>query len=595
MRVFEIVVARGLGAGQRLAVEAERRRYVIGRGSDVDLPLLDRRVSRRHLEVEATPTGVRIRVCEGAARFLLNGEERDNAEAVPGDEILLGNTMLAVVERAPAPNPGRRATDARHATEVTEATEVHELLSGMAGEVQGLSAVFGLIESLDGARTRPDLEARVAEWAQRHARVDGVRIILADDAEIDEALRPHLAHSTELLVEPHPRGGSVVSAPAHVNPAGRVAFSLPFEAETISVQTRRMLALAGRVCALSLTQLRDAQSSEDDRQSLRQLAIGSARVFSGESPAARQLATLITRLAAADSSVLLVGETGSGKSFVARLLHESSARAREPFRVINCAAIPENLLESELFGHERGAFSGALATRVGALEAAGVGTVVLDEIGELPLASQAKLLRVLEDKRFERIGSNRELTLRARVVAATNRDLAAMVEAGGFRRDLYFRISVVTVRVPPLRERGEDLVTLAERMLEDLAPSAGRRIAGFSAATLDVIRRYSWPGNVRELRNAIERAVVLGEDLRIEPGDLPEAIVAAAASTPHVVASVDGGDEGVSVRLPANLEWLEAKAIEAALAVTGGNRTRAAALLGIHRMTLFKKIREEPK
>ena len=586
-RAFDIVVVRGPGAGQRLAVE--RRPCIIGRGSDVDLPLLDRRVSRRHLEVTATPTGVTIQVCDGASRYLLNGEDRESAEAMPGDEIVLGETVLAIVER-PAVTPGAGQAAAN---EITEATDVHELLSGIAGEIRGLSAIFSLIESLEGARDREGLESRVTEWAHQHARVERVRIVLADDAEVDGALRRHLARSTELLVEHDPRGGAMVSVPAHVNPAGRVAFSLPQLPEEISVQTRRMLAVAGRVCALSLKQLRDAQSSEEDRQSLRLLAIGSARVFSGESPAAKQLATLITRLAPSDASVLLTGETGSGKSFVARLLHESGPRAHEPFRVINCAAIPENLLESELFGHERGAFSGALASRVGAFESAGVGTLLLDEIGELPLASQAKLLRVLEERRFERVGSNREITLQARVICATNCDLAAMVEEGRFRRDLFFRVSVVTVRVPPLCERGDDLIALAERILGDLAPSAGRRIAGFSPAALDVIRRYSWPGNVRELRNALERAVVLGDDPRIEPGDLPEAIVAAAASRPLVTPAA--GEGGLTVRLPATLEWLETKAIEAALAATGGNRTRAAALLGIHRMTLFKKLREEPK
>jgi DNA-binding NtrC family response regulator len=574
-RGFDVVVLRGLGAGQRLVLEG--RVCIIGRGADADLPLLDRRVSRRHLEVEGTPTGVRIRTCPGASRHLLNGEERDLSDAVPGDEIVLGNTVLAIVARP------------TEESEVTEATDVHDLLSGIAGEVHGLSSIFDLVESLEGARDRVDLEARMSRWAQRHAGVDAVRIALADDADVEPTLQRHFAHSGDLLVEPGPGGGSLVSAPAHASPPGRVAFSLASAPEGISVQTRRMLTVAGRVCSLSLTQLRDAQTTEADRRDLRRLAIGSARVFSGESQAARQLAGLIARLSTSEASVLLVGETGSGKSFVARLLHESGPRAQEPFRVINCAAIPENLLESELFGHERGAFSGALATRVGAFESAGVGTLLLDEIGELPLPSQAKLLRVLEEKRFERLGSNRELPLRARVITATNRDLAAMADEGTFRRDLYFRVSVVTVRVPPLCERSEDLVALAERILDDLAPSAGRRVTGFSVAAQDVIRRYSWPGNVRELRNAIERALVLGDGPEIDAADLPEAIVASVSSSVPAVSS-SGAD---SVRLPAPLQWLEARAIEAALRETGGNRTRAAALLGIHRMTLVKKLRDE--
>jgi DNA-binding NtrC family response regulator len=255
--------------------------------------------------------------------------------------------------------------------------------------------------------------------------------------------------------------------------------------------------------------------------------------------------------------------------------------------VLNCAAIPESLLEAELFGHERGAFTGAVSARVGAFEAAAGGTLLLDEIGELGLTSQAKLLRVIEERRFERIGSNRSIALTARILAATNRDLQAMVAAGTFRGDLFFRISVVNLRVPSLRERGDDVVLLANRLLTDLAASAGRRVRAFSPRALDAIRAYPWPGNVRELRNAIEHALVLGEGDVIEPSDLPGAIVGAALAHEQPA-------DADTVKLPATLALLEERAIAAALRATGGNRTRAAALLGINRVTLYKKLREEP-
>ena len=271
-----------------------------------------------------------------------------------------------------------------------------------------------------------------------------------------------------------------------------------------------------------------------------------------------------------------------GKTFLARLLHESGPRAKASLRVLNCAAIPETLLESELFGHERGAFTSAATMKQGALEAAGNGTVLLDEIGELPLASQAKLLRVLEEKRFERLGSNRAIPLAARVITATNRDLAEMVAAGTFRADLFYRIAVVKLRIPPLRDRGDDLLLLAERMLADLVPSAGRRVRGFSPEAMEVMRRYPWPGNVRELRNAIERALAVGEAPYIEPGDLPETVHGALPAQPS--------DESL-VRLPAKLDWLESRAIEAAMHAAGGNQRKAAVLLGINRVTLNRKLR----
>jgi transcriptional regulator with PAS, ATPase and Fis domain len=283
-----------------------------------------------------------------------------------------------------------------------------------------------------------------------------------------------------------------------------------------------------------------------------------------------------------EPTALLLGDSGTGKSFVARLIHEASARASLPLRVIDCAAIPDGLLESELFGSERGAFSAAVATRVGAFEAAGDGTLLLDEIGEVPASSQAKLLRAIESRTLERVGSNKPIALRARVIAATNRDLRAMVETREFRADLYYRLAVVTVVIPSLRDRGDDVLVIADRMLADLAAVAARRVTGFTEPARDALRRYAWPGNARELRNAIEHALVLGEGDRIDVADLPELVRGRA-----VPASADP----MTVQLPANLDWLEARAIDAALVATGGNRTKAAAILGINRVTLQKKLK----
>jgi DNA-binding NtrC family response regulator len=569
---FELVVVGGAGVGLRLPVGDEVQ--TVGRAMDAALPLADRRVSRRHLEVRASEHGVAIRVCEGAAKVLRNGEPTAECEAVPGDQVVVGETVLAVVD----------AQRSEPDDDDAEGTDVRTLLTGVAADVRGLAAVFALGEALADARDREAIAKVLREWGGRHVGSTAVDVSVYGDADVDPAIERALARPDRIAVEPS-AAGCLAVVPACANPACALAFHFDVPPDKLTIAARRALVVAGGICALAVGRLHAVQAVELDRDALRSQAVGTAREFSGASLAAQRLAKLLPRLASADTSVLLLGETGAGKSFVARLLHEASARAREPFRVINCAAIPENLVESELFGSERGAFTGAVAARAGAFEAAGRGTILLDEVGDLPLSSQGKLLRALEERRFQRIGSNREVPVLARVLAATNRDLATMVQAGTFRADLYYRLSVVTVPVPSLRERPEDIPPLARQILSDLAPSAGRRVRGFTPAALDTILRYPWPGNVRELRNAIERAIVLGESELVDANDLPEVVTATAPDR-----APDSKDPAL-VRLPANLAWLEERAIEAALAATRGNRTQAAALLGIHRMTLVKKLR----
>jgi DNA-binding NtrC family response regulator len=296
----------------------------------------------------------------------------------------------------------------------------------------------------------------------------------------------------------------------------------------------------------------------------------------------------LPKLAASNVTLLITGETGVGKTFLARHIHDRGQRSAAPFRVVNCGAIPEHLIESELFGHERGAFTGAVTSRVGVLEAAGNGTVLLDEIGELPLCSQVKLLRALEDRCFERVGSNRTIALQARIIAATNRDLDAMVEAGTFRGDLFFRISVVKLRVPALRERSDEIEQLAEQTLATLQTGQLRRSAGLSAEARAILRAYAWPGNIRELRNALEHALVFGDGEEIQVTHLPAAITASV----HRPCPTHRTEESVSVALPAPLEWLEQCAIDAALRAAEGNKATAAQMLGIKPATLYYKLRK---
>jgi DNA-binding NtrC family response regulator len=296
------------------------------------------------------------------------------------------------------------------------------------------------------------------------------------------------------------------------------------------------------------------------------------------SPAMQAVIELARRVAKVDSTVLVTGESGSGKERVSRLVHDESERAAGPFLAINCGAIPESLLESELFGHARGSFTGATSDRPGLFESAQGGTLLLDEIGEIPPSMQVKLLRVLQEREVRRVGENRARAVDARVIAATNRDLAADVAADRFRKDLYYRLRVVELRVPPLRERPEDVLPLARLLLDQAARRMRRKVTGFTPAVSDRLARYAWPGNVRELENAMERAVALSRGDRVEEADLPEEI-RQALPEPRVAGRVR------------SLEEVEREYVLAALAANGGHQARTAAALRIGTATLYRKLK----
>jgi two-component system response regulator HydG len=296
------------------------------------------------------------------------------------------------------------------------------------------------------------------------------------------------------------------------------------------------------------------------------------------SVAMQRLVELARRVAKVDSTVLITGESGSGKERIARLLHDVSTRATGPFIAVNCGAITETLLESELFGHARGAFTGATQDRPGLFEAANNGTLLLDEIGELSPAMQVKLLRALQEREIRRVGENKSRHVDVRVVAATNRDLAHGVTGGGFRQDLYYRLKVVELQVPPLRERRDDILPLARVLLADAALRMKRKITGLVPNAADQLLRYGWPGNVRELENAMERAVALACESRVELEDLPE----------EIRHTLPGGTIGGVVR---PLDEVEKEYIIAVLALNEGNQTRTAKQLHIGSATLYRKLK----
>ena len=298
-----------------------------------------------------------------------------------------------------------------------------------------------------------------------------------------------------------------------------------------------------------------------------------------ESPAMHRVIDVARRVAQVDSTVLLTGQSGVGKERIARFIHDESGRAGGPFVAINCGAVPENLLESELFGHVRGSFTGATQDRVGLFEAANNGTLLLDEVGEVPPPMQVKLLRALQERQVRRVGENRNRTVNARVIAATNRDLVKEIRAARFREDLYYRLRVVEIQIPALRERREDILPLARAFVADAARRTSRKVSGFTPAAAHQLLRYGWPGNVRELQNAMERAVVLTNRSRIDVEDLPAEVGLAVAD---VVAATD-------VR---PLEEVEREYIKSVLRAVSGNRAQAAQKLGIGEATLYRKIKQ---
>ena len=344
--------------------------------------------------------------------------------------------------------------------------------------------------------------------------------------------------------------------------------SKPFRMEEIKIVVRR-----------TLDARRLTRENLQFRQELR--ARYGFETLVGQSHQMAEIYKLVARVASLETTVLIQGETGTGKELVARAIHDASARAGRPFVVVDCAALPETLFESELFGHERGAFTGAFAARRGLLEMSAGGTCLLDEIGELTTPLQAKLLRTLQERTIRRVGSNDPIPVDVRVVAATNRDLRKLAAEGEFRDDLYYRLNVVTITVPPLRERSSDIPLLAQHFLETFAHRTERPVKRLAPEALALLAAYHWPGNVRELENVIERAVALSSSETLLPDDFPPQLREESGRTPRLPAA--------GMTLEEVKRWYVNKVLEEA----GGNKLRAAELLGIDRRTLYRILERQ--
>ncbi|HEX8951431.1 MAG TPA: sigma-54 dependent transcriptional regulator [Polyangia bacterium] len=369
--------------------------------------------------------------------------------------------------------------------------------------------------------------------------------------------------------------GDVTGAMAAIQKGAYDYVSKPFNVGELKLTVSR---------ALERTRLieenRAARAREGDKPPHIESIVGAA-------PAMLDVYKMVARVAPTMSTVLVVGESGTGKELVARAIHTHSPRANGPFVAVNCTALTESLLESELFGHAKGAFTGAVASKRGIFEEAQGGTVFLDEIGDVGGKMQAQLLRVLQEGEIRRVGGSEPIKVDVRVVAATNKELEEEVKAGRFREDLYFRINVVTIRLPPLRERPSDIPLLVDHFLAKYAARERRQDAGVATAAMALLQRYGWPGNVRELENVIERALALSKDGVVLPSDLPAEIAQEAAA--GVVTASGGG----LVEDRPTLAELERRYIELILRETGGNKKRAAEILGIDRRTLYRTLERE--
>jgi two-component system response regulator AtoC len=363
--------------------------------------------------------------------------------------------------------------------------------------------------------------------------------------------------------------GSLDTAVASIRAGAYDFITKPFEVEALRLTLERA-ALHRKL----REEVKRLQRAVAERQSFDDIV--------GASSAMKAVFDMIDRVAGSSASILVTGESGTGKELVARALHRRSPRRGGPFVAINCAALPEALLESELFGHAKGAFTDARTSRPGLLTRASGGTLLLDEIGEMPLGLQPKLLRALQEKTVRPVGSDEEVPFDARIVASTNRDLETAVEERAFREDLYYRINVVHIELPPLRSRGADVLLLAQKLTEHFAAAAGRGVRGISAAAAEKMLSYAWPGNVRELSNCIERAVALARYDEIAVEDLPDKIRSYRRS--HVVVAADDPSELVS------MEEVERRYIVRVLEAVGGNKTLAARVLGFDRATLYRKL-----
>jgi DNA-binding NtrC family response regulator/pSer/pThr/pTyr-binding forkhead associated (FHA) protein len=561
--------------------------YTIGRALEADIYVKDPSLSRIHARLSLGPEGIRIRDLGSSNGTRVRGElvlpEREQAVR-PGDPIDLGRCTVVVQLQASAPDRPRR---------VWPHSYLELRLEDLAQRAKSNGETFALLR----------VTAVVPRTSEAASFEGALTALLGSD---DLVARYAPGHYDVLL----PRGGGDQAEEA----AAAIRFGLNrvgIEVDVVTAQFPR----DARTPAELIARLSSPAKSSPSRAGPHDVVV--------EDPAMRRLYQLVDRIADSEIGVLVLGETGVGKEILAKRLHERSKRASKPFLALNCGAFADELLESELFGHERGAFTGAVKSKLGLLETVQGGTLFLDELGEMALGTQVKLLRVLEERKVRRLGGLTPIAIEARVVAATNRELEKEVRAGRFREDLYYRLNGFTLVIPPLRERRVEIMAFARSFAREAARREGQsKEPGFSEAAVARLMEYAWPGNVRELRNVVERAVVLAGGADIDVSHLPVEKLTAAVffprhggsegqvshptmpPPPRIPASTDDRTELLGTSplaapsptlesmpaLSTRLEDVEKQAILDALDRCGGNQTRAAEMLGMSRKTLLRRL-----
>jgi Nif-specific regulatory protein len=600
----------------------------IGREPSNQISLLDSLVSRRHCVIRRDGEGFLIQDLDSRNSTFVNSLPVKERVLADGDQIRVGKSILVfqglakeisdgnAVQLDSGATPGGATMVLRKQDAIYLQPSKLRALDATERTVRDLNVLLNFSKRLNLVHGLAALQQKVLEAVLEISSADRAAILLTEEGSegftsvigwdrklgsnqpvqasqtiLNQVIEENLAvlcndipsdetfREAESLLAPQVRSVLAVPLEVHDKVLGVLYLDASSKAARFDSELLQLVTALGNVAALAIENARHLERLGDENRRLQQeLNIQHSMV--GESQRMRAVYQFVSRVAARESTVLIQGESGTGKELVARAIHSNSGRADRPFVAINCAAIVDTLLESELFGHEKGAFTGAVAQKKGKLETAEGGTVFLDEVGELAAPLQAKLLRVLQEREFERVGGTRPIKLDIRLIAATNVDLNEAARMGKFRQDLYYRLNVVSLEMPPLRDRAEDIPLLAAYFTARYSEKVNRRVAGISPKARACLLRYPWPGNVRELENAIERAVVLGSTELILPEDLPDSILEETASSGEPLTALHDGIREAKKRI-----------IEQAIEQANGNYTEAAGLLGVHPNHLFRLIR----